>query len=72
MPPKNKTGWIRALIIAGILSVLGYFFIHIVTAENRFTKVEARLDSQQAVLVDIQDNVKWLTRDRPPKKWDGE
>ena len=64
----NKTGWIRALIVASVLGVLGYFFVHIVIAENRFTKVETRLDGQQTVLVDIQDNVKWLTRDRPPKR----
>jgi len=59
---------IRALVVAGILGILGYFFVHIVTAENRITKNETRIDGQQAVLVDIQDNVKWLTRDRPRKK----
>ena len=68
MPPKNKTGWIRTAIVTCIIGVLGYFFIYIVTSEGRITKVETRLDSQQAVLVDIQDNVKWLTRDRPPKR----
>jgi len=64
----NKTGWIRAAIVTCVIGVLGYFFVHIVTAENRFTKVETRLDGQQLILSDIQDNVKWLTRDRPAKK----
>ena len=68
MPPKNKTGLVRAAIVTCILGVLGYFFVHIVTSEGRITKVETRLDSQQTVLVDIQDNVKWLTRDRPSKE----
>lgn len=65
MPPKKKTGWIKGLVLTSVLAVLGYFFLHIVTAESRITKNETRLDGQKAVLFNIQDNVKWLTRDRP-------
>lgn len=59
--------WIPIIFVAVLVPILGYFFVRGTEAENRLTKNETRLNGQKEILVDIRDDVKWLTRNRPKK-----